>query len=118
MDDNDWLELIPEAAKPAVEKLETTGALETAVVLDDEEASTFPALAKLSMRRRLEILRTPLPHFSADDFIPVARLIKDVAKDIMTDGIKIGEAQMRPQKNHFEDIKAAMIAYREKYGND
>lgn len=111
-DDNDWLKYIPEQTKPEVKKLEAAGAL-----IEDDDI-TFPALAKLSMKRRLEILRTHLPHETADNYVPIARLIKDVAKDIMADGIKIGEATMRPKKDHFDDIKAAMIAYREKYGND
>lgn len=112
-DDSDevWLSLIPEQTKPKIKALEDAGAL-----ADDD--ITFPTLAKLSMKRRLEILRTPLPHSSSDEFVAVSRLIKDVAKDIMQDGIKIGEATMKPQKSHFDDIKAAMIAYREKYGND
>ncbi|MCI0563468.1 MAG: hypothetical protein MN733_33755 [Nitrososphaera sp.] len=112
MDDNDWLDLIPAQTKPEVKKLEDAG------VLLEDDAATFPELAKLSMKRRLEILRTPLPHHSSDEFVAVARLIKDVAKDLMSDGIKIGEAQMKPQKSHFADIQAAMIAYKEKYGND
>jgi hypothetical protein len=98
-----WLDLIkPESIQ------------EPEVLQPDSEQVTFPDLAKLSMQRRREILDTPLPKRSEPDFIPVARLIKDTAADLMRDGIKVGEAQLKPRTSHYAEIKAAMEAYKAK----
>jgi hypothetical protein len=97
-----WLDLI----KPE--------SIQEAEIIPDNEQVTFPDLAKLSMKRRREILDTPLPKRSEPDFIPVARLIKDTAADLMRDGIKVGEAQLKPRTSHYAEIKAAMLAYKAK----
>jgi hypothetical protein len=102
-EEKSWLDLIkPESIQ------------ESELIPPDNE-TTFPELAKLSMKRRREILDTPLPARSEADFIPVARLIKDTAADLMRDGIKVGEAQLKPRTSHYADIKAAMLAYKAKH---
>lgn len=96
----DWEDLIPDARAER----------ENLPVPADEVL--YPALVKLSLRRRLEILEAiEIPAVIEARHIPLIKIVKEVAADITRDAIKIGEAQIRQHESRLDDIRAAIAAY-------
>lgn len=97
----DWEDMVPDARDEP----------QTLPVVADEVL--YPALVKLSLRRRLEILEAiEIPAVIEPRHIPLIKIVKEVAADITRDAIKIGEAQVRQHESRLDEIRAAIAAYR------
>ncbi|PWT75895.1 MAG: hypothetical protein C5B60_04805 [Chloroflexi bacterium] len=83
-----------------------------------DNKTIYPELVKLSLRRRLEILRAiEVPETITVEDLPMIKVVRELCADIMRDAIKIGET-VREKDNHHNAIMMAIEAYRARIQED